>query len=128
MPTSMAASSQFLGPTVWIYWFAHQFVLFLLTYSLLSGGSMKQIIKSGAMIAAAAAALALSGAASAATTSISAGDSVHCAGINSCKGTSECATAENSCKGQNSCKGHGFVGAKASECLKKGGKIINLDK
>ncbi len=89
---------------------------------------MNQSLKSSALIAAAVAAMALSGTVVAATASISAGDSVHCAGINSCKGTSDCATAENACKGQNACKGHGFVAKKAAECLAKGGKIIDLDK
>ena len=89
---------------------------------------MKQIIKSGSLIAVAAATMALSGTAMAATTTLSAGDKVHCAGINSCKGTSACATAENQCKGQNSCKGHGFLSVKASECFAKGGKIIDLNK
>ena len=89
---------------------------------------MKQTFKTGALIAAAAAAMALSGAASAATASVSAGDTVHCAGINSCKGKGDCATVENACKGQNACKGHGFLGSKAGECLAKGGKIIDLDK
>lgn len=90
---------------------------------------MTTTFKTGALIAAAAAAFAMSASVLAApTTSISAGDSVQCAGVNSCKGTSDCATAENACKGQNSCKGHGFVAKKASECLAAGGKIINLNK
>lgn len=89
---------------------------------------MKQTIKTGALIAAAAAALAMTGGASAATSTITADTKVHCAGLNSCKGTSDCATAENKCKGQNSCKGHGFLTMKAAECLAKNGKIIDLDK
>ncbi|UGQ46987.1 BufA2 family periplasmic bufferin-type metallophore [Massilia endophytica] len=90
---------------------------------------MKQVIKSGAMIAAAAAAMAVSGQVNAAPkSSVSAGDMVHCAGINSCKGTSACATAENACRGQNSCKGRGFLEMKARECLAKDGKIADLDK
>ncbi|BBB68506.1 hypothetical protein ACO0LL_28860 [Undibacterium sp. TC4M20W] len=89
---------------------------------------MKKSIQTGALIAAAAATLALSGFAVAATSTISAGDKVHCAGINSCKGTSDCKTAENACKGQNSCKGHGFVATAAGQCLAKGGKIVDLDK
>jgi hypothetical protein len=101
-------------------------VLFLLNIALEI--EMKQTIKSGALLAAAAAAMMLSGAASAATTSVSAGDTVHCAGINSCKGKGDCATAENACKGQNTCKGHGFVASKAGACLAKNGKIIDLDK
>lgn len=89
---------------------------------------MKKSIQTGAMIAAAAAAMALSGLAIAGTSTLSAGDKVHCSGINSCKGTSDCKTAENACKGQNSCKGHGFVATPAGQCLAKGGKIIDLDK
>ena len=88
---------------------------------------MKQTIKAGALIAAAAAAMALSGNVLAGTASVSADDSVHCAGINSCKGTGACKTAENACKGQNACKGHGFLPSKASECLSKGGKIVDLE-
>lgn len=89
---------------------------------------MNHTFKSGAFIAAAAALMALTNPVSAATSTLSAGDKVHCAGINSCKGTSDCATAENACKGQNSCKGHGFLGVKAAECLAQGGKIIDLNK
>lgn len=81
-------------------------------------------MKTGSMIAAAAAALALSGTVSAEQTkTMAADDMVHCAGINSCKGTSDCKTAENACKGQNKCKGHGFLVVKASECTAKKGKI-----
>lgn len=91
------------------------------------GKYMKKTVQTGAMIAAAVGALAMSGAGAAVDT-ISAGDKVHCSGINTCKGTSDCATAENKCKGQNVCKGHGFITTKASECLAKDGKIIDLNK
>ncbi|MES2073391.1 MAG: hypothetical protein V4488_23765 [Pseudomonadota bacterium] len=83
---------------------------------------MKQAIQTGALIAAAAAAMALSGVSYAADTASSAAK-VHCSGINSCKGQSDCKTAENACKGQNSCKGHGFVATTAAECKAKNGKI-----
>jgi hypothetical protein len=85
---------------------------------------MKSTLQTGAMIAAAAAAMAFSGAAISATTSIAATDSVHCAGVNSCKGTSECKSATNACKGQNSCKGMGFVTKTAGECMALKGKIL----
>jgi len=85
---------------------------------------MKQTFKSGALIAAAAAAMALSGAAPVAMAA-STGDTVHCAGINSCKGKSDCKTAENACKGQNKCKGHGFLATTAADCSAKGGKVID---
>jgi hypothetical protein len=86
---------------------------------------MKQAIKSGALIAAAAAAMALSGAAFSPAFAASAGDTVHCAGINSCKGKSDCKTAENACKGQNTCKGHGFLATTAAECSAKHGKVVD---
>ena len=88
---------------------------------------MNSTFKSGALLAAAAAALALAGHASAGTASVSADDNVKCMGINSCKGSGECKTAENACKGQNTCKGHGFVTSKAGACLEKKGKIIGLN-
>ncbi len=86
---------------------------------------MKQTIKTGALIAAAAA-MVLSGnvfAEGAAASASSVADSVHCTGINSCKGTSDCKTAENACKGKNVCKGHGFVATSKADCAKKGGKV-----
>jgi hypothetical protein len=89
---------------------------------------MTNLSKPAALIAATVAALALHAPSIAATATVAASDVIHCAGINSCKGTSDCATAENKCKGQNACKGHGFVKAKAGDCLAKKGKIIDLDK
>jgi hypothetical protein len=88
---------------------------------------MKQSIRTGALIAATAAAMALSGVAFADTASATADDSVHCYGINSCKGQGSCKTAENACKGQNVCKGHGFLPTKAAECSAKGGKALPPD-
>jgi hypothetical protein len=87
----------------------------------------------GASIAAAAAALALSGAVFAADApkgskgmAVGASDKVHCYGLHECKGNSDCATAEHSCKGQNGCKGHGFKAAAAKDCLTQGGVIGDL--
>jgi hypothetical protein len=84
---------------------------------------MQMKIVSGASLAAAAIALAVSGAGL--TTSAQAKHApVHCMGINSCKGTSACKTATNACKGQNSCKGQGFLLKKSSAaCTKAGGKV-----
>ncbi|MGH1349208.1 MAG: BufA2 family periplasmic bufferin-type metallophore [Methyloligellaceae bacterium] len=83
---------------------------------------MKLSKTSGTAIAAAAAALILSGA-SVGVTSAQAGDGkkVHCYGVNSCKGTSACKTASSACKGQNGCKGKGFLSLTAEECKAKGG-------
>ena len=94
---------------------------------------MQTKLSTGAMIAAAAAAFALSAAAGAATApngskgkAIDAGDKVHCYNVHDCKGNSDCKTAEHSCKGQNACKGHGFKALAAGECLTKAGTIGDL--
>ena len=81
-------------------------------------------VRHGAMIALGAAALILAGCAGNMNKTASAGEMVHCAGVNSCKGTSDCKTATNSCKGQNACAGHGFLGLAASECEAKGGHKV----
>lgn len=85
---------------------------------------MKHIGKSGAVLAAAAFSLAMTG-----TTFVApavAGEmTIKCSGVNSCKGHSECATANSSCKGQNSCKGHGWVFTETeAQCADKGGKVV----
>nr|WP_223300199.1 hypothetical protein [Methyloversatilis sp. RAC08] len=94
---------------------------------------MMTTLNFGASIAAAAAALALSGSVFAADApagskgmAIGASDKVHCYGLHACKGNSDCATAEHSCKGQNACKGHGFKGIPAKDCLSQGGTIGDL--
>ena len=80
-------------------------------------------LKSGAVIATAAAALFSMGA-TLSTTVQAADGGVHCVGINSCKGTSDCKTAKSECKGQNSCKGQGFnVKKSAEECKAAGGTV-----
>ncbi len=80
-------------------------------------------IKSGAAIAAAAAALFATGV-QAATPMPAADAGVKCTGINGCKGTSECATAKSQCKGQNTCKGQGWTTAKSAKaCTDAGGKV-----
>ena len=107
-------------------------------------------VRNGTMIALGAAALILAGCAGNMNKTASAGEMVHCAGVNSCKGTSDCKTAANSCKGtnacktaknacksqgsckseansckgQNSCAGHGFLALAAAECDAKGGHPI----
>ena len=89
---------------------------------------MKTTVVSGATIAAAAIALAVSGAA-VTTASAKQGNEVHCAGINSCKGTSACKTETSACKGQNECKGQGWLPEKsAKSCEAKGGKVVASDK
>ena len=86
---------------------------------------MEPSLKTGALIAAAVASLALSGIASAAepSSTTATANAVKCTGTNSCKGTSDCKTADNACKGQNSCKGKGFVKMAKEDCEKKGGKV-----
>lgn len=80
---------------------------------------MKLSAKSGATLAAAAAAFVLTGAVTA--PQAVAQDKVACYGANSCKGTSACKTAKSSCKGQNACKGQGFLQLTKAECEKAGG-------
>ena len=85
---------------------------------------MQMKIVSGASIAAAAIALAMSGAVIS-TPAKADSAKVKCMGINSCKGHGACKTAANACKGQNSCKGQGFLLEKSSAaCEKLGGKVI----
>ncbi|MBM3520076.1 MAG: hypothetical protein FJX63_04785 [Alphaproteobacteria bacterium] len=81
---------------------------------------MKQFVKSGAVLAAAALSFAVSGA----TIQTAQADDgrVMCMGVNSCKGQSACKTATNSCGGMNSCKGQGWLNMTAAECASAGGK------
>ncbi len=83
---------------------------------------MKMSNKSGATLAAAAAALMLSGAV---VTTANAGvkGEIHCQGVNACKGKTGCATASNKCKGLNACKGKGWVSMRAESCTNIGGKL-----
>jgi len=81
---------------------------------------MKLNKKSGAVLAASAAAFLLSGAAMAPVSAADKGN-VHCFGVNVCKGNSACKTASNACKGQNACKGKGFVAVSADACKAIGG-------
>lgn len=79
----------------------------------------------GAALAAAAAALLMTGCSSSYESAEATSEAmVKCSGINSCKGTSACKTATNACKGHNSCKGHGWIKASAEECTSKGGTIL----
>jgi hypothetical protein len=79
---------------------------------------MKISVKSGASVAAVAAALLLAGAVSAPLANAADDAKGHCMGANACKGTSACKTASNACKGQNACKGKGFTEATAADCAK----------
>jgi hypothetical protein len=83
---------------------------------------MKHVSNSGAVLAAAALSLAVTGVA---FTPVQAQDAkVHCVGINACKGQSECMTANSSCKGLNACKGQGWITtSSADECIKAGGTV-----
>ncbi len=92
---------------------------------------MKNPVRTGTMIALAAASLfaaACSKSAEPKSTMPAADEkaaAIHCAGINSCKGQGGCKSAKNACKGQNSCKGEGVVDtATAEECTTKGGTVM----
>jgi len=81
-------------------------------------------IKSGVVIASAAAALFAVGAGVATQAQAAEDGTVKCAGINTCKGTSDCKTAKSECKGHNSCKGQGWVTKTAAECKAAGGTVL----
>ena len=83
---------------------------------------MKLNRSSGVTIAAAAAALILSGATLAGTATAE-GAKGHCMGVNACKGQGACKTASNDCKGMNACKGQGYLELTEEECAQKGGKF-----
>jgi len=78
---------------------------------------MKASIRSGATIAAAAAALILAGALPGPASAAEPGQG-HCMGANACKGKADCKTAKNDCKGQNACKGQGYLTMTKEECAK----------
>ena len=82
---------------------------------------MKMTKKSGAVLAACAAAFVMS---SAASFPVVAADvaTVACGGVNACKGLNSCKGANNACKGQGSCKGTGFVEMTEDQCKQIGGK------
>ena len=83
---------------------------------------MKLSAKSGAVIAAAAAAFVMNAAAPAANAGTN--YTVKCFGLNACKGNGSCKSLGNGCKGQNACKGQGVTMISKSQCLAKGGKTV----
>jgi hypothetical protein len=86
---------------------------------------MKMTMKSGAAIAATAAALYFSGAVTTPFANAATDAKGHCVGANACKGQSACKSASNACKGQNGCKGKGFVEMTKDECGKiEGAKFV----
>jgi len=93
---------------------------------------MKNPVRTGTMIAIAAAGLFAAACGSKApdqgtTPTAATGEksaAVQCMGINSCKGTGSCKSDKNGCKGQNACKGQGMsAAASAEECTSKGGTV-----
>ncbi len=81
---------------------------------------MKHSKMTGAVIAAAAAALFASGTVAPAPAHAA---GVKCVGANSCKGRSACKTGSSACKGLNACKGQGWISAaSAKACLRAGGR------
>jgi uncharacterized membrane protein len=87
---------------------------------------MTTTARTGASIAAAAAALALGGSLAAAQSpgpSARAPDLIHCYGVNGCKGTSDCKSYNHQCKGQNDCAGRGFKIETQKACTAQGGRL-----
>jgi len=92
---------------------------------------MKNPVRTGTMIAIAAASLFASACSKkddASPTSTQPAEktaAVQCDGINSCKGHGSCKSAQNACAGQNGCKGKSFVKtATEEECKTKGGTVV----
>jgi hypothetical protein len=83
---------------------------------------MKLASKSGATIAAAAAALFLADATVTTQVAHAAGDG-KCIGANACKGQSACKGGNHACKGLNACKGQGFAEITKAECVAAKGKF-----
>ena len=73
--------------------------------------------KKGAVLAAAAAALFVTGQATQANAAHHEGDEkVKCEGVNSCKGSSECKTDHSACHGTNECAGKGWIMMSPDDC------------
>ena len=73
--------------------------------------------KRSALLAAAAAALFVSGQAGVAGAAHHEdGETVKCAGVNSCKGQSDCKTDHSECGGHNDCAGKGWKDMTQEEC------------
>lgn len=75
--------------------------------------------KRSAILAAAAAAIFVSGASTEASAAHhEGGEKIKCEGVNGCKGQSECNTDHSACHGKNDCAGKGWVKMSAEECAK----------
>ena len=83
---------------------------------------MKHLNKSGAVLAAAALSMAMTGLAF--TSAPAHADSIKCQGVNACKGQAACKGGTHSCKGQNACKGQGWISTSSANCAKWGGKVL----
>lgn len=77
---------------------------------------MKMNSKSGATLAATAAALLFSGAVVTSGVHAASDAKGHCIGANACAGKGKCKTAKNECGGKNKCKGQGFLEMTKAEC------------
>jgi hypothetical protein len=77
---------------------------------------MKLTTKSGAVLAATAAAMLMSGAVTVPTALAGEAAIGKCIAANACKGLGSCASAKNACKGQAACKGQGFVELTEEQC------------
>jgi len=75
--------------------------------------------KRSGILAAAAAAIFVSGVSTVGTAADHEGDEqVKCEGVNSCKGQSECNTDHSACHGKNECGGKGWIKMSPEECEK----------
>ena len=89
---------------------------------------MKLSRKSGAVLAATAAAMILGGTLAPVVASAEEAAAGHCMAANACKGLGSCKTANNSCKGQAACKGQGFVILTQDQCKQVSGPEFKWEK
>lgn len=89
---------------------------------------MKLTQKSGAVLAATAAAMILGGTAVSTIAVAETGPMGACMAANACKGLGSCKGASNSCKGQASCKGQGFVEMTEEQCKQVSGAEYKWEK
>jgi len=85
----------------------------------------KKTIKTGMVLASAAAGLLTVAAMSTPGKALADGsDTVHCYGVNKCKGVGDCGGKGHGCAGKNECAGKGWIKLDKETCLKiKGGRL-----
>lgn len=89
---------------------------------------MKLSQKSGAVLAATAAAMILGGTAVSTVSFAETAAAGACMAANACKGLGSCKSAKNECKGQASCKGQSWVELTEEQCKQVSGAEYKWEK